>query len=108
VNSTVGNDKYNHGLLSFLPGQRLSACTCAADADLHPGPRRADGSFVGRSAPEIDVFEQQVGDDGGEVSQSVQFAPFNLKYDWQGHTDNSTWGLTDPKLTHVNSYTGGV
>jgi hypothetical protein len=43
-----------------------------------------------------------------EVSQSVQFAPFNIKYDWQSLTDNSTWGVTDETLTKVNSYTGGA
>jgi hypothetical protein len=35
------------GELSWLPGQRLSACTC--DGDEHPGPRNS----VGRSGPEI-------------------------------------------------------
>lgn len=38
--------------LSFLSGQRLSACTCPDD-ETHPGPRKADGTFVGRSAPEV-------------------------------------------------------
>ena len=35
-----------------------------------------DGTYVGRSAPEIDVFEAQVGGDTptGEVSQSAQWA----------------------------------
>jgi hypothetical protein len=44
---------------------------------MHPGPRHSDGSYVGRSAPEIDVFEQQVGlvqKNKGEVSQSLQLA----------------------------------
>jgi hypothetical protein len=111
LNATSGNDIYNQGLLSFLPGQRLSRCTCAGDAHLHPGPTHPDGTFVGRSAPEMDVFEQQVGlvQKGiGEVSQSVQFAPFNLKYDWQSLTDTSTWGIIDSNITKVNSYTGGV
>lgn len=48
------NAPYN-GELSYLPGQRLSRCTCAGES--HPGPVHAsDGSYVGRSAPEIDVF----------------------------------------------------
>jgi beta-glucanase (GH16 family) len=70
---TMG-DKSNGGELSFLPGQRLSACTCPSDKT-HPGPKRSDGSFVGRSAPEIDIFEAQV-DSGtliGHVSQSGQW-----------------------------------
>ena len=44
--------------LSYLPGQRLSRCTC--DGESHPGPKHNDGTFVGRAAPEIDVFEGQV------------------------------------------------
>lgn len=45
--------------LSYLSGQRLSRCTCTND-ETHPGPKNPDGSFVGRAAPEIDVFEAQV------------------------------------------------
>ena len=52
-------DFRNFGHLSYLPGQRLSACTCPNDPD-HPGPRRENGSFVGRGAPEIDMFEAAV------------------------------------------------
>ena len=44
--------------MSFLPGQRLSRCTCKGES--HPGPVHSDGTYVGRSAPEIDVFEAQV------------------------------------------------
>ena len=47
------------GSLSYLPGQRLSSCTCPSD-QTHPGPKNNDGTFVGRSAPEIDVFEATV------------------------------------------------
>lgn len=43
---------------SFLQGQRLSACTCPGES--HPGPVRQDGTYVGRSAPEIDIFEATV------------------------------------------------
>lgn len=46
------------GRLSYLPGQRLSRCTC--DGESHPGPKHSDGTFVGRAAPEIDIFEAQV------------------------------------------------
>jgi len=41
---------------------------------------RADGSYVGRSAPEIDIFEALIGDDGGEVSLSAQWAPYNVSF----------------------------
>lgn len=80
--ATVNGDAGNGGVLSYLPGQKLSRCTCTnANEDtagllVHPGPKHSDGSFVGRSAPEIDMFEAQVGGDvpTGEVSQSAQWA----------------------------------
>ena len=81
VAATVNGDTGKGGVLSYLPGQKLSRCTCAGEA--HPGPVHADGTFVGRAAPEIDVFEAQVtdgapGDVGGalvgQVSQSAQWA----------------------------------
>ena len=53
------NGAGKEGILSYLPGQRLSRCTCEGES--HPGPKHKDGTFVGRSAPEIDVFEAQVG-----------------------------------------------
>ena len=58
VAATVGGDPDFGGALSYLPGQRLSRCTCPGEN--HPGPTHSDGTFVGRSAPEIDVFEAQV------------------------------------------------
>ncbi len=58
--------------LSFLPGQKLSRCTCPGES--HPGPMHADGTFVGRAAPEIDVFEAQVAGGQAHVSQSAQWA----------------------------------
>ena len=38
-----------------------AACTCEGES--HPGPVRPDGSYVGRSAPEIDIIEAIVGED---------------------------------------------
>lgn len=58
IAATVNGDQSEDGVLSFLPGQRLSRCTCAGES--HPGPKHSDGTFVGRSAPEIDIFEAQV------------------------------------------------
>jgi len=55
--ATIDGDAGKGGVLSYLPGQKLSRCTCPGES--HPGPKHADGSFVGRSAPEIDVFEAQ-------------------------------------------------
>lgn len=62
------------GALSYLPGQKLSRCTC--NGEDHPGPKHSDGTFVGRAAPEIDVFEAQVDANllTGDVSQSAQWA----------------------------------
>ena len=56
--ATVNGDEGNGGVLSYLPGQRLSRCTCPDES--HPGPVHQDGTYVGRAAPEIDVFEAQV------------------------------------------------
>jgi beta-glucanase (GH16 family) len=58
ITSTEGAPAYNYAL-SYLPGQRLSACTCTSD-QTHPGPTLSNGSFVGRGAPEIDMFEAVV------------------------------------------------
>jgi beta-glucanase (GH16 family) len=70
---TDGDNAYG-GALSYLPGQRLSRCTC--DGEDHPGPKHADGTYVGRSAPEIDILEAQMGGSPliGQVSQSAQWA----------------------------------
>ena len=72
--ATVGGDQGHDGILSFLPGQRLSRCTC--DGESHPGPKHSDGTFVGRAAPEIDVFEAQITEGTliAQVSQSAQWA----------------------------------
>ncbi|CAO1623221.1 unnamed protein product [Parajaminaea phylloscopi] len=72
------NQKHHSNVASFLPGQRLSRCTCLQDD--HPGPKLPNGMFRGRSAPELDVFEAQKGLDRTAVSQSAQFAPFTQYY----------------------------
>lgn len=71
--STTGDPKKDY-VLSYLPGQRLSRCTCPGES--HPGPMHSDGSFVGRAAPEIDMFEAQIKGTplSGQVSQSAQWA----------------------------------
>ncbi|KAF7339606.1 Glycoside hydrolase family 16 protein [Mycena sanguinolenta] len=76
--ATINGDPGVGGELSYLPGQRLSRCTCQGES--HPGPVHEDGSYVGRSAPEIDVFEAQISNDAGQVSQSSQWAPFNVSF----------------------------
>jgi beta-glucanase (GH16 family) len=92
--------------LSFLPGQRLSACTCPGE--LHPGPVNPDGTFRARSAPEIDIFEAQIDSNlaAAAVSQSCQFAPFNAYYSW----NNATYlQLHQPEGTQeINGFRGNV
>ncbi|KAK8844068.1 hypothetical protein IAR55_006862 [Kwoniella newhampshirensis] len=104
---TEGDPTYG-GTLSYLPGQRLSRCTCPNDST-HPGPALANGTFVGRGAPEIDMFEATVDATSriGEVSQSGQFAPFNPGY---GYLNTSTryYQVYDDDVTHMNTYQGSV
>lgn len=77
------------GALSFLPGQKLSRCTCAGED--HPGPRHPDGTFVGRAAPEIDIFEGQIraSDLTGQVSQSAQWAVSRVVFILEHFTDEA-------------------
>jgi hypothetical protein len=126
---TSGDPTVNY-TLSYLPGQRLSACTCPDD-ETHPGPRRENGSFVGRSAPEIDMIEAQVDQwtlEGHvcsfpydhlhtdrllnsdtlalfQVSQSAQWGPFNPHYWWINNS--RTYEIYDEEMAHLNSYQGG-
>jgi len=100
------------GELSYLPGQRLSRCTCPGES--HPGPvHSSDGSYVGRSAPEIDIFEAQIGGSGtaddpykGQVSQSAQWAPFDASYVWQNTSENLI--IPDPTLSAQNTFLGSI
>jgi len=60
---------------------------------------------MGRSAPEIDVFEATTEHHEGVVSQSGQWAPFNAGYEWYNTTENFV--VPDPTITELNSYAGG-
>ncbi|TFK38137.1 beta-glucan synthesis-associated protein KRE6 [Crucibulum laeve] len=97
-------DPANHDMLSYLPGQRLSACTCPGES--HPGPMRSDGNYVGRAAPEIDILEATVEDGVGKVSLSAQWAPFNAEYKWKNTSDNAVF--FDTSVTVLNTYAGGA
>ncbi|TFK37538.1 beta-glucan synthesis-associated protein KRE6 [Crucibulum laeve] len=101
--AVINGDPQHGDVLSYLPGQRLSACTCAGES--HPGPMRPDGSYVGRAAPEIDMFEATVADGIGEVSLSAQWAPYNAGYNWLNTTDNVAY---NDGTTHLNAYKGGA
>jgi beta-glucanase (GH16 family) len=104
VDATVHGDGRYDGVLSILPGQKLSACTCPGES--HPGPVRKDGTYVGRASPEIDVFEAIVDLGVGSVSLSSQWAPFNARYRF----DNSTGAVTyhDNGTTIPNGFVGGA
>ncbi|SAM75074.1 probable KRE6-glucan synthase subunit [Ustilago bromivora] len=99
-------DKYGP-YLSYLPGQRLIRCTCR-NSDDHPGPKHADGSWVGRSAPEIDIIEavaSHVRGSRGFASMSAQIAPFNTGYNLTDTPSSTEFFSPDAEL---NSYTGSV
>lgn len=95
------------GPLSYQPGQRLSACTCPGQD--HPGPTRGNG-FVGRGVPEIDVLEAEVNVFAspfeGQVSQSLQIAPYNYQYQFNNASPATT--INDSTITTLNTYTGAV
>jgi beta-glucanase (GH16 family) len=88
--------------LSYLPGQRLSSCTCKGED--HPGPNPS----VGRGAPEVDVIEAQIDTRRrlGEMSQSAQVAPFDYNYQFDNSSEAVTIWATD--ITKWNTYLGGV
>ncbi|TEB26060.1 concanavalin A-like lectin/glucanase [Coprinellus micaceus] len=101
--SEKSRDRYNNEL-SWLTGQRTSACSCP-DSD-HPGPAHN----VGRGAPEIDIFEASKDKQnavGGTVSQSAQFAPF--AHDYSYYNDSETkWKNFDPARTRANAFLGSA
>ncbi|THH08340.1 hypothetical protein EW145_g2773 [Phellinidium pouzarii] len=104
VAATENGDPGNGGVLSYMQGQRLSRCTCPGES--HPGPMHSDGTYVGRAAPEIDIFEAQIADGVGSVSQSGQWAPFNEAYQWLNTSANLI--ISDTAITKLNGYLGGV
>jgi beta-glucanase (GH16 family) len=107
IAATVNGDRSAGGALSYLPGQRLSRCTCPGES--HPGPvHKKDGTYVGRSAPEIDVFEAQISGTPltGFVSQSAQWGPFNAEYVWLNTSSNLI--IPNPTISTLNTYTGGA
>lgn len=100
LDPSVGRPQYNYDL-SWLAGQKLSSCTC--NGEDHPGPNPK----VGRGSPEIDILEAEKdkhGRDGGSVSQSAQFAPFNINYQY---VDSGIEVLT-PQVTQMNNYKGSA
>ncbi|KAK7054157.1 beta-glucan synthesis-associated protein-domain-containing protein [Favolaschia claudopus] len=103
LHTDFGQSKYNYEL-SWLSGQKLSACSCPGSD--HPGP---DVS-VGRGAPEIDIFEAEkdkAAATGQVVSQSAQFAPFS--HDWTyNNLSADDWTIYDLSRTRPNNYKGSA
>ncbi|GAA6060271.1 hypothetical protein JCM10212_003971 [Sporobolomyces blumeae] len=105
-------DQYNDGALSYLVGQRYSACTCPDETD-HPGPQYANGTWKGRGASEIDIFEATVNpyEQIGQVSQSAQWAPFNPSYHYINTSTEYVEFYPDAVSkwsTEANEYLGGT
>jgi beta-glucanase (GH16 family) len=65
-----------------------------------------DGTYVGRSAPEIDLIEATVEHGIGVVSQSSQVAPFDASYQWNNASEN--YKIGNSSRTALNTYLGGV
>lgn len=83
--------------ISYLPGQRLSVCTC--DGEDHPN------QGTGRGAPEIDVIEAEADTSlgAGIASQSLQIAPFDIWY----IPDYDFIEIYNFTTTSMNTYCGG-
>lgn len=83
--------------ISYLPGQRLSVCTC--DNEEHPN------QGVGRGAPEIDVLEAEADTKlgVGVASQSMQIAPYDIWY----IPDYDFVEIYNSSVTTMNTYCGG-
>lgn len=83
--------------ISYLPGQKLNACTCSGGDHPNIG--------VGRGAPEIDIIEgsvdQKLGT--GVVSMSYQIAPYDIWY----YPDYSFIEIHNNEVCAMNTYTGG-
>ena len=84
---------------SWLPGQRLTSCSCPG-AD-HPSPGK------GRGAPEIDVFEGTADPNihVPVITQSYQIAPFDAWY--YPNYDFMSIPNIEHNFTVLNGYTGG-
>ncbi|KAF4572377.1 hypothetical protein EYR36_006871 [Pleurotus pulmonarius] len=101
LHSDASREKYNFEL-SWLSGQRLSACTCPGED--HPGPSHDRG----RGAPEIDIFEaskDKQNPTGSTVSQSAQYAPFSHDYLFLNSSADE-WELLNPVITRPNGFRG--
>ncbi|KAK9365855.1 beta-glucan synthesis-associated [Lipomyces kononenkoae] len=86
--------------ISYLPGQRLNACTCKGEDHPNPG--------TGRGAPEIDALEAANGNINatykvGLASQSLQVAPYDIWY----MPNYDFIAIHNQSVTSMNTYRGG-
>ncbi len=83
--------------ISYLPGQKLNACTC--DGEEHPN------QGTGRGAPEIDALEGAIDTTlgVGTASQSSQIAPYDIWY----MPDYNFVEIHNKTTTTMNTYAGG-
>jgi len=81
--------------ISYLPGQRLNACTCPGESHPNRG--------TGRGAPEIDALEGEIHLANGRASQSFQVAPYDIWY----YPDYDFIEIYNKSVTVMNTYTGG-
>lgn len=83
--------------ISYLPGQRLNACTCPGGD--HPN------TGTGRGAPEIDIIEGATDTTlkTGVASQSLQIAPMDIWY----MPDYNFIEIYNSDVTTMNTYAGG-
>ncbi|KAG9089582.1 hypothetical protein FRC06_001478 [Ceratobasidium sp. 370] len=99
----VFSDEFNTDGRSFYPGDD----PYWEATDLHYWGTNNLECFVGRAAPEIDMFEAQVsGNYVGHVSQSGQWAPFNYAYHWFNTSENIQ--IYNETITELNEYVGGA
>jgi len=91
-------------LVTWLPGQRASSCSCPGSD--HPGP----ATSLGRGAPEADVFEAEKDKSlatGQVASQRAQIAPFTHDYTYgNGPGFWTNWNETSTRA--ANTYRGSA
>ncbi|KZP14609.1 glycoside hydrolase family 16 protein [Athelia psychrophila] len=92
-----------NGELSYLPGQRLSRCTCPVSPT--PSIYTRTKQMSGAPAPVFDIFEAQIPGTPltGQVSQSGQWAPFNEGYVWPNTSANLIIPNHSISLLHSDS-----
>lgn len=98
----VANGQFSYQVnhkLSYLPGLRFPACTCPGED--HPGPN----NNVARSSPELDMLEATIGANGGQSSQSLQVAPFDIDY-FYNNVSGTDYIIHDRDTTKINGYHG--